>query len=302
MPKKPSPQIGQVVFRGKGRPPVVVWEHLPDSKGALELCVCAKFADVLRRDHGRELTPPAKDPSSPHDCWCMENGGRIDIQVTEIIDDKHAAMRSDQQNYARRISEALVDLLPRFLGLRVALDDGGQNPRYPRLASREGREIVTSFVDRLRDDADALIGALPEPPFFKGWLVGSKRWRCGYWGRRVSPEQSGSGPTLGFQEAYSYTREEHDAILLEKIEKKIQKHYDPRGDTGLLLLAYHVLGAPFAEADDPGPFIETRTLLDELQHPFTELWYLWLLAGKRAGCAHRIWPIRRAPGGRTPQL
>ena len=273
MPRKPSPPIGHAVFRGKGRAPLLVREQLPDNKDRLELTVCQKFVEVLRRDHGSTLTPPAKDPSSPHDCWCMEKGRRIDIEVTEIIDDKHAAMRSDQLDYAKNISQELVDLLPRLVGLYLALDDGDQNPRYPPLASREGREIVASFVAHLRDDADALIGALPEPPFFKEWLVGSKRWRCGYWGRRVSPEQSGSAPTLGFQEGYSYTQEEHDAMLPEKIEKKVQKHYASHGDTGLLLLAYQVLGAPFAEADDPGPFIEARTLLDELLHPFTQVWY-----------------------------
>lgn len=290
MPKKPSPPIGHVVFRGKGRGTEYVVEHLCTDKQQLEQQICKKFVECLRRQ-GRTVSDPSPDSTGSHDAFYTEDGHLVCVELTEVICPRHAEIRSLRGQYTDRVSDALDSARADLNGLKIELElvDEYQFDRWPKAGSRRGREILHRFKEELLAMRQKLIG-LPQGHFdSKRWTVGRDKLRCGFMATRVAPAGSGIRPEFRCSEVIGYTTEEIHELLPTAIGKKINKNYSPQADGKLILLVYQVLGSPLAEHHEPEPFVRARELLNGVSHPFDEVWYLFPMAGDAHGCVSLVW-------------
>ena len=285
MPSKPSPDLGHVVLRGKGRRAIPSTEQLPTEKGALEARIVEKFVKVLRRSHRRNLTIIRPLTEDDHDYLCRENGKDVKIQITEVINPRHAELRGIQQKYAQRISASIKEIAPELRGLYIVLEDAYQAPRYPTPGSSEGKRIIESYKEKFKANLDQLKKLPPRLLHRKNWVIGRNRYRCGFYAVRGPQNESGPLPSPWFSESFPYTDEEQNVLLANAIRKKVGKRYA----TSALLLAYHVLGAPLTPRQELEPFRRATRVLEEDDHAFSEVWYFVPMAGGMRGCAHRVW-------------
>lgn len=278
--------MGHVVFRGKERRTIAVTERLPTEKGSLEARIVQKFVEALRRSYRRDLTIIGALTENDHDHRCTENGETIDIQVTEVINPRHAELRGVQQKYAKGVSASIKRMASELQGLYIVLEEGYQAPRYPTPSSSEGKHIIESYRQKFTANPDQLKKLPPGRFHCENWVVGRNRYRCGFYAVRGPQNESAALPSLRFSESFPYTDEEQNVLLANTVRQKINKRYA----TPALLLAYHVLGAPLSADQKPEPFDRARRLLEENDHPFCEVWYFLPMAGGKGGCAYPLWP------------
>lgn len=267
-----------------------VMERLPTEKARLELRVCEKFMECLRRSD-RSLSKPRKDKTGRHDAVCTEDGLAVHIELTEVICPRHAEIRSLRGQYTNQVSDALDSARADLHGLQIELElvDEYQFDRWPKAGSRLGGEILHRFREEFLAMRQKLID-LPQQHFdSKRWMVGGDKLRCGFMAIRVAPAGSGRRPEFRCSDVVGYTAEEIHELLPKAIGKKINKKYSPQTDGKLILLAYQVLGGPVAEHHEPEPFIKARELLNGVSHPFDEVWYLLPMARDAHGCVSLVW-------------
>lgn len=286
MSKKPIVRLEHAVFRGKGKGWLLVQEELPTDKSQLELRICNKFVQALRR-LGRDLRDPISIPDRPHDCWCYEDNWEVAIELTEAAIPRVAEAQSLREQYASRIRGDLTAVADRLSGLRIQLRLGDDVRRWPPPGLMKGRKIITSFHGSIVASVGEL-AVLPVNHFLpKRWAVAGLR--CGFSAIRFAEPSSSVGPIVHHEGGIATFENEMEESLPKAIKRKLDKHYAQSDEYRLLLVVYHTQGGiAYTETE---LYRRSRKLLALIDHPFDEVWYVVPLAGDAYGCRPvQIWP------------
>ncbi len=286
MSKKPIVRLGHAVFRGKGKGWHLVQEELPTDKSQLELRICKKFVQALRR-LGRDLSDPISTSDRPHDCMCKEDKLEVAIQLTEATIPRIAQAQNMREQYASRIRENLTALADRLSGLRIQLQLGDDVRRWPRPDSVKGWKIITSFHDSMVGSVDELAVLSVNHFFPKRWTVVG--FRCGYSAIRLAEPSPSVGPSVHHAGGIATFENEMEESLPKAIKRKLDKHYAKSAEYRLFLVVYQTQGGiAYTETE---LYTRSRKLLGLIDHPFDEVWYFVPLAGDACGCRPvQIWP------------
>jgi hypothetical protein len=281
-PRKPSRPLRHILFR-KGEPPYAVSERLPETAKELEEAVVRKFIATLAHRERRRLHSLTRSDPWP-DFEAQEAGQKIGIEVVEVLHAGHARKRHTQELYTARVLELLGQARSSLTGLDIQLEDGYQDPPYPMLGRKAGRDLARLIAGKIAVVAEEL-QALPlgHRRTYR-WQRGPAGLYVGATAIRRAPTGAGTPPRIHYLGNFPERKDVLEGLLAEAVARKIAKRY-PRYDASLLLLAY---GEMLSNTE---PAVErAKRRLAEQQHPFAEVWYLLPVAGRDVGVIRRIWP------------
>ncbi len=214
------------------------------------------------------------------------DGQRVGVELAEIVDPAEARNRSVRDEYLTQILENIDDLLPRFVGLWIMLNDGFQDAQeWPPLGSRNGKALAAIISKGLHDLADEL-EALDDKVMIRSWSDDPK---AGLSAHRVAPRDKGTPAEVSFpQGVYFGYPGKGTELLATTILSKVSKRYTTF-DGHLWLLLYET-EATWAGFERDEAFKAAHLDLEKAAHPFDEVWYFHPYAGEDMGSLHRIWP------------
>lgn len=286
-PRKPSQPLGHIVFPKHGRPHHVV-ETLPESKEDLEAAVVGKFIGALWHFEGRVLAPPTHTGQWP-DFETQEENVRVGIEVVEVVNVEHARKRHLQEQYRSRVVELVAKTLPRLRGLWIRLHDGYQDPPYPPIRSRAGKQLAQSIADSLHSVVDELEKmALGRLRVYK-WQERATTPSSGAIVKRFAPRDAGVAAIISYLGSFPVSVTITESLLSRAIEGKLEKSYPSYSGGRLWLLAYEV-GYPSVHPKPSASAAIAKSLLQQGAHPFDEVWYIFPYAHKDLGSIERVWP------------
>ena len=286
-PKKPSMPLGHIVFPKKGSARKVI-EPLLENKGDLERAIVTRFLAALAYFEGRSVTDVEKCDPWP-DFEGYENTNVVGIEVVELVNQQHNKLRRRQEEYKSSILQRLVGRLSLFSGLHITLDDGYQMPAYPKVNSKDGKEIVDCYVRGLLDCVDEIGDYDLGRVFIREWRNENRKPKVGIYGYRTAPREMNLPPHIGFLGTFPESLEKVRSLLAEAVEHKIDKSYTKYKKGKLLLLVYEV-GTISVEPGNSEAIQRTQDVLQGREHPFDEVWYIFPYAESNFGAIHRVWP------------
>lgn len=286
-PKKPSRPLGHIVFPKKGQVRKVI-EPLPENKEDLEKAIVSRFVGALADFEGRSITNVKKCEPWP-DFEGYEHTNVVGIEVVELVNQQHNMLRRTQEEYENAILERLGNRLSLFSGLRITLDDSYQMPPYPKINSKDGKEIVECYVQSLLDSADEIGSYDLRRIFIREWRNENGKPKVGIYGYRTALKEMNVPPHIGFLGTFPESLEKVRSLLAEAVEHKIDKSYTKYEKGKLLLLVYEV-GAISVEPGNSEAIQRAQDVLKEEKHQFDEVWYIFPYAESHLGALHRVWP------------
>ncbi|MFH1929783.1 MAG: hypothetical protein ABIK79_16690 [Chloroflexota bacterium] len=285
-PRKPTQPLGHIVLPKKGRPYKVI-EVLPDVNEDIEETIVKKFIGALQRFEGRYLSTCTRGDPWP-DFEAHEGDKRVGIEITQVIDIEHAKYRSVQEDYWERVLDLISDILPRLSGLHITLDDGYQNPPYPPLRTKQGRELALSIANYLRRVVDHLERIPPGRLFRYRWQGGSGACVVGAFGQRLTPPEPAQHVVIKFFGSFPQDVQAKNRLLSDTIQRKMDLHYAEYSEGKLWLLAYEV--GSLSVGPPPSPSIQQARDLLGRNSAFDEVWYMFPYAQEDIGAIFRVWP------------
>lgn len=289
MPKRPpsrkrSPVLRMVAFPKTGSAHQVL-EHLPETQNELEDVIVSKFVDALKRQTGQSPATPKRGNSWP-DYETSDGKQEIGIEVVEVLNKDHRIKARIQEQYAKHVRFLIGDALPALYGLEVTLDDGYQEPPYPSLNTKEGRQLAVAIANDLRSCIGELRQISIGRIISRSWQGKSNQPRTGMWCIRRAPLSAGIPPTIRFQGTFPATEQINESLLLQAIEKKLAKNYTTYQRGELWLLAYSTEAWHFARA---AGIVIAREALQRRRHPFQKAWQAFAIP-ERPAIIQQVWP------------
>lgn len=285
-PLKPDRPVTSIVFPKKGKVSLAA-EHLPRTQDELELAIGKKFIGALAHFYGPKLSD-LKSGSGRGDLVCNDEQGSVTkIQVVEVIDHKLRRLSEMRQTYAEYIRREYPAVLNKYRGCAVTLVDNGEPPYLPKIKTKDGKQSADHLAAWLADIGDKIytleckknrIHSSTVGPSERGVTAFIQRFAAAGEDGRFSFRWSGGGP--------SYRSDEPRNVLPAAIKGKIEKHYSkPNEQFWLLCYSTDTL----LREDDPD-IRESFTLLDNGNHPFDEVWYIYPYNGVDLGHIVHVWP------------
>lgn len=285
-PRKPVPPLGHIVFPKAG-PVRKVVEPLSDMQEDLETAVVQKFVGALKYFEGRTLTGLKKSDPWP-DFTAREGTTNWAIELTELLEPKHAALYQLQQSYRAAIVDRLGGI-PKFLdGIDVLIDDNYQQPPFPAAHTPQGDKIVSTIVNELNILSDDLAKLSVERILIRD-MVGKQdavpRLRLSCF-RFASANRPGR---IHFSGTFPIAIDDVRHLLQRTILSKLEKHYQSWEGHRFLLLIYELR---MISVETGGVALAyAQNVLRSHDHPFNEVWYLYPYAEQDLGHLVRVWPI-----------
>ena len=267
----------------------LILESFPETDNEKRGFVMAeKFIGALKHFEGRHLSNPKRGEPWP-DIECKENDTEIGIEIIQMMNGSHLSYRLLRKRYAKKICELIGDVQGRLFGLRIILNDGYQNPPYPKLREKAGQLLVYFIADRLRANVKSFEGLPVGHDIKYDWQGGPGIPTVGAYIYRYSPKESNERAFVNFSSVFPIHDEVQQALLRMTIEKKVKKRYTTYPKGQLWLLIYE---AGFFSGREPPPdsALIARQILQEYKHPFDEVWHLIPIAQQKRGFIQKIWP------------
>jgi len=288
-PKKPVRNPSHVVFPRKG-PVRSVVEQFPREQEDLEFTVGRKFLGALKHFEGIQLTGLCRG-SEPADLMCTSSDGQtVGLQIVEVINQCLRQVQHQRSSYREALVQALGKDLLLFNGCRVSLVDSGEPPYLPEVASKDGEACLRVLADHLRGVAKEVHNLRVGKIRSRGTKTGSPERKVGVLIERILPAGepvrlefiwTGGGP--------SYRVDISRDLLTKALQSKVSKRYAKPSVGKFVLLAYSI--DTLLGNDDPD-ISESRRILENSEHPFDEVWFLYPYAEKELGSLIRVWPAR----------
>ncbi len=286
-PKKPSSPLGHIVFPKKG-PVRKVIEQLPENKEGLEQAIVNRFAGALTHFYKRHIENIEKSDPWP-DFEGYEGKDTIGIEIVELVNSRHNILRRTQEEYQAAILEQMGDSVNLFSGLHITLNDSYQMPPYPKVNSPEGQEIVTIFVENLVECADEIANYEVGRVFIREWQKEDGKPKIAIYGRRIAPREAKLPPQIGFLGTFPESLDKVRSLLAEVVQHKIDKSYTSYEKGHLILLVYEV-GTISVDPGNSEAIHRAQNVLENNQHHFDEVWYIFPYAERNLGALHKVWP------------
>ena len=264
-----------------------VIEPLPDNKDELETSVIEKFKGALLHFERREIENVKKADPWP-DFEAKEGSDTIGIEVVELVNRQHNILHSFQQKYETAILERLGDKISLFNGLHITLNDNYQTPQYPKVKSLKGQQIVEAFVSNLVNCVDELRNLKVGQTFVRNWQNEDNKPKIGIFGRKGVPKNATLLQHIDFFGSFPESEKNVRSLLAKTVQHKIEKLYTPYDKGRLLLLVYEV-GSISVEMGGQGLIKRAQEILEQNEHPFDEVWYIFPYAKPKLGALYKVW-------------
>jgi len=284
--RKEIPPLGHIVLPKKG-PVRKVIEPLSDIQEELETAIAQKFVGALKYFEGRTLTALTKSHLWP-DFTAQEGSINWAIELTELLEPRHAVAYQLQQSYRTAIVDRLGEI-PKFLnGIDVLVCDNYQEPPFPKVDTPQGDKIVSTIVNELNILSEDLAklpvkGRLIRDLVGKQDVVPHLSLFCLRFASTDTPGQ------IRFSGTFPIAVDDAHHLLERTILSKLEKHYPSWGGYRFLLLVYEV--RMLGSETDKVALGYARNVLQSCDHPFDEVWYLYPYAERDLGHLIRVWPI-----------
>jgi hypothetical protein len=293
--KKIVPPLGVVEMSGRGVRPII--EYLGKTKEEIEASIIHKFAGALKHFESRKLTEIKKIHS--HDFRAKEGDLIWDIELTDIVEPRHAATFSIRSQYHEEIMKRLPVKRDYLSGIDILIDDHNQNPRFPKASSQSGSEIIDTIISTLAGMQSGL-SSLPTNRWFSVDLSSKKAIRRQLKLVFRKLETMKGFTRIGFSHAYSGTYQEYIEQVLKAIKIKYKKNYSKNSKILIMLVLYDLIGYHFVRTLRGYSFEYKkemqlcREFLARNDHPFKQVYYFHPFPQKDIGHLVRIWQVRRS--------
>jgi hypothetical protein len=137
---------------GAGSPDLVI-ESLPLRQKDEEYAILEKFLGSLRHFERRDIAGDFRRGDDWPDFETGEGADALGIELTWVTYEPHDDLRRCQQQYAQRVSQLLADAGSQLAGVHFQLENGYQDPRYPRLGSLQGEAVAKATAELIRSSA-----------------------------------------------------------------------------------------------------------------------------------------------------
>ncbi|MCP4746322.1 MAG: hypothetical protein GY874_09310 [Desulfobacteraceae bacterium] len=269
--KKQTRHIGYAKLFKNSLPQIVI-EKLPECKNELERAIVDKFISALAHYYNRIIEDIEKIDDRP-DFIGKEGGDTIFIEITELANEKqHELFFGIRKKYETAIIDGISDILTNFNGLHIGLDDQYQKTLYPRSNSKKGKIIVKTFIDNIIRHADELVNLKNRHFKFYEWQNEDGKPYIGIYVYRIAPKNSRIPAQICFPEHFPEPVDTVHSLLTKTIQKKIEKNYK---ESPLILLIYEA--SNMSVFGYPDAINKAQDLLKKENHPFQEVWYIYLL-------------------------
>ena len=287
-PKKPVRNPTHFLFSETGTVRPVV-EEFPREQEALEFTVGRKFLGALQHFEGVQFHDLCRG-SEPADLACKSpDGDTIGLQVVEVLTPQLQKLRHMRSVYRDALKQALGEALLLFNGCRVMVADIGDPPYLPPLSSPSGQawlQVITEHVRQVAKEVQTLdVGKIR----LRDTRTQNPERKVSLVVERILP--AGQPVRLEFTWAGSGTYISTDfsqGLLIKAVESKIAKRYAKPAVGKFVLLVYSI--DTLLRDNDPD-ISKARRILETSQHPFDDVWFIYLYPDQELGALVHIWPV-----------
>jgi hypothetical protein len=167
-PRKPSRPVGHFVLPKAGGA-YRVYEQLPDGKEQLERVIVEKFRLALEMRFARTLTTPEPGEQWP-DFWTTENGWRIAIEITEVVNLEHIRSSGTHSSSLPVAVDRAKQLLKETIERKVAKAYSRSGDWVIWLLVYDNTNALVSLNAEAARVAHQYLSVVPHP-FTEVWLM-----------------------------------------------------------------------------------------------------------------------------------
>jgi len=287
-PKKPSASPAGVAFSDTGKVRPIVDPPLPTDKNDLERLIVRHFLATLQSDLGLKVCEPSKPSPPPNwpDFIVTIDSRIVGIELVGAIHYPNAMVRDVRSRYADAVNAQLADVQADLDEYSIVLDDHYQVPAYPRIASREGRQLVGAIIAHIR-------GEIPHLPTLQAGYTRNRRWRddpgLPVVTASIRRRPTAARPAVRFNEIYLRDGETVDREVATAISHKLDKDAYRKYAGTLWLLVHSESIVPTAWSPRAMD-LAYDTLQSAQDPPFEQVWFADLLPGTERVHAERLHP------------
>lgn len=284
MSLKPQRQLSSIIFTKSGK----VYpsrEDLPRGQKELEAVMAEKFVGALKKFHSLNLSN-IKLREDNADFTCEKTNGRIiEVQVREVVDQFSNRLRIMRETYSQAINESFALIFPELNGFRLDIVDSGMEPFLPSLKTKIGKTHLGQIFNNIAELANG-IGTLERGKMrTKTWLIGKNNIRICCMCKHSNEKHQQTAGSVYWSGGRVFSPNEQMLPLVSAIFSKARMYPNSTEEFWLLLYSSDY---PISK-DDP----EVRRaidLLNEMEHPFRQVWFLFPYDNHNYGHVFRIFP------------
>jgi len=242
--------------------------------------------ESLKRRYSIHLQA-VRQNDEPGDVVCQAASGElIKIQVVEALDLLCRQLQERRDTYAQALADPSSGVLSLFNGCELTLTDQGTRPTLPPLKRTSGAVVFEEIRSRLQGFAQELRTLETGRIYVRKWTVGQQKVKVSVLCKYHAPVCSDVSGSLrwGGGRVFDDLHEEEGFFIRKAVRRKLAKYAKPQEE--FWLLVYGADLPPFSIEDDQRA---TRHLLDNAEHPFDKVWFLYPVIGSRGSDVRLVW-------------